>query len=168
MVDNLELIDPTRFIRSFWNSRHQFVRDRYLYKSLRKRYTKSSDVEKLMTDLNEQSSLFKSLVNPELNPSTNRKINEKFLQLYAISSSTFYPLVLAVENNVTYDESDLDEILQSVIVYYVRNILVAGGSPNSTEVFFSDLALKVFDNTENIRLDICKKIMIKQLMMMNS
>lgn len=157
MVDMLEMNDPTKYIRSFWNSRHEFSRNKSLYKNLRREYDKPGEIEKLIVELEEYSSIYKSLVEPDLTAYPDMKINSQLIDLNSLSASTYYPLFLALVYR-DYPSKDILEILHSITNYYVRNIIVAGNTANKTEVFFAKLALKVSTSQENFKKDILEDI----------
>lgn len=149
MVDTLEMNDPTKYIRSFWNSRHEFSRNKSLYKNLRREYSRPGDIEKLMNDLEEHSVIYKNLVDPELTAYPDPQINEQLKDLKSISASTYYPLFLSMEFK-GYPKKDKLEVLKSITNYYVRNIIVAGNTANKTEVFFAKLAFEISHADANL------------------
>lgn len=59
MNENLGNIDPTKFIRHYWNSQYRFIREKDLYKSIRKRIDTPKRVELFIEDLVKLSEVMK-------------------------------------------------------------------------------------------------------------
>ncbi|SFK36137.1 Protein of unknown function DUF262 [Marinilactibacillus piezotolerans] len=154
VIENLGNVDPTRFIRHYWNSQHKFVREKDLYKGIRKAINTPKKVEDLMEDLVGLSDLYTSLSYPEnFVYFENSTLIERTKEISNLGASSYFPIMLALENE-KYDEIDIDKIMESIECLIVRNFVVAGKTANKFEVEFAKIAYQItqhqFDEIDEI------------------
>ncbi|GAA0355503.1 hypothetical protein GCM10008932_05650 [Alkalibacterium iburiense] len=64
VIETLDGIDPTKFIRHYWNAQYRFIRERDLYMAIRRKINTPAKVASLMLDLVNLSELYASLFRP--------------------------------------------------------------------------------------------------------
>lgn len=158
MIENLGNVDPTRFIRHYWNSQYKFVREKDLYKSIRKYIDTPKKVEDLMDDLVQLSDLYTSLNHPKNYVYfQNNSLIERTKEIKNLGASSYFPIILALENE-NYSEGDIDEILESIESLVVRNFVVAGKTANRFETEFAKIAYHISQHSLNEASEIVKAI----------
>lgn len=154
IIENLGNIDPTKFIRHYWNSQYKFVREKDLYKSIRRKVDTPKKVEELVDDLVQLSELYTSLNSPETNIYfQENKLVEKTQEIKSLGASSYLPIILALEKE-RYSEKDIYDVFESIEFLIVRNFIVAGKVANRYEIEFAKIAYKIsqhsFKNVEEI------------------
>ncbi len=143
MLENLGKIDSTKFIRHYWNSKHSFVREKSLYKELRKNVTNPVEAEELVQNLAELARLYSALNSPEENLYFNdSELNEKVKEMSHLGAVSYYPIILAMENQ-QYNENDIYDVLTAIESLVVRNFVVAGKVANRYELDFAKIAYQI-------------------------
>ncbi len=143
MLENLGKIDSTKFIRHYWNSKHSFVREKSLYKELRKNVTNPVEAEELVQNLAELARLYSALNSPEENLYfNNSELNEKVKEMSHLGAVSYYPIILAMENQ-QYNENDIYDVLTAIESLVVRNFVVAGKVANRYELDFAKIAYQI-------------------------
>lgn len=145
MIDNLDKIDATRYIRHYWNSRDVFTREKDLYKKIREAINTPKKSEELVANLLDLSNVYKSLVNPgDEVYFSDTDLNQTLYNLKTVKASSFYPIILAMKN-MDYSEEDIKEVAKAIETLIVRNCVIAGKVANKYEVIFADIAYKIFE-----------------------
>lgn len=157
MITTLEDIDPTSYIRAFWNSYNDFTRTKPLYKKFRKKYDNNSKVAVLLNDLTEYVEDYKKIADPQKYKHENKTIHKLLINLNDIKASSFYPLYLALLRK-DVSNAQIISILKMIINYYVRNIVIYGQTANSTEIFFAKLANEHISKSDLTNDEICDEI----------
>ena len=143
MIENLSDNDPTKFIRYYWNSKKEFIREKDLYKALRKETDTPKKVKDLLDDLVSLSELYVALLSPTDNKYFESKsLNERIYEVNKINATSFFPIIFALKKT-NFPESDIDIILEKIECLIVRNIVVSGKTANKYEVIFSKIALDI-------------------------
>lgn len=145
LIDLLDNIDPTKFIRHFWNSRSSFTREKDLYKKIRDSIVSPIKSEEFIKDLIKGAELYRELVNPkDENYFSNINLVESLSRLKDMNASSFYPIILAM-NSLNFSEDDMFEVAKKIEVLVFRNCVVAGRVANKYEVIFAKIALNIYD-----------------------
>lgn len=160
MLDILENIDTTRYIRHYWNSRDEFVREKDLYKRIRAEIKTPKKCEELVINMVELSEVYKSMINPnEETYFSDLQLNQLLTNLKTVKASSFYPIILAMKN-MNYEEIDIRKVASSIETLVVRNFVVAGKVANKYEILFAKIALDIYEkelvNIEDIISKIAK------------
>lgn len=143
MQEKAEGVDLTKFIRTFWNSRGEFARERDLYKYLKKSVKKPSDCLSFTKDLVDSIEVYKVLVDPlNENYFTDKEIETYIDNLKTLGASTYYPIVIAMVSS-DYDEEEIKKILKALESFIVRNCVIAGKVANRYETLFAKVARKI-------------------------
>ncbi|NLR10751.1 MULTISPECIES: DUF262 domain-containing protein [Lactobacillaceae] len=138
MVNYLGKADTTKFIRSFWNSRQPFVRERGLYKALK---GSSINEVKLSEDLANLAKTYNNLEFPKTSDYfDDGDIRTDLIALNHLGAKSYYPIVLAVVSK-NKDISRLHDVLTAIETLVVRNFVISGLSANKYEIFFAKVAM---------------------------
>ncbi len=152
IIVNLNNADITKFIRSVWNSEHEFTRDKALYSNITKELKRNPlRCENLLDQLNSSASFYHDLTDPA-NPTSlhGERIIKCLKALKIMKSSTWHPLLIAINRktdsngNKIYNEQNLLAVAQALESYVFRTFVICGSNPNEAELFFAKLATEVF------------------------
>lgn len=149
MVNALDQVDPTKYVRHFWNSTHEFTREKDLYRSISKSISTPRESTALLTNLKNCAQLYHDISNPS-DPVTlvNLDLLESLKALKTFKASTFYPIVLAVQQSPEIADHDrekyLVEIIRAIEVYVFRNV-ICGSVTNKAEKDFAAIAKGIYD-----------------------
>lgn len=160
MLSSLDKADPTKFIRSYWNSEHQLTREKELYREITREVINPLSSNNLLKGLSAFAPIYHDLVNPEeCSYFTDDKIIKKLKILKTLKASTFYPVVFSMINRKdSFSDNDLLKVLDKIIDYIFRNFTICGNVANSAEVVFINLANDIHVLKINSADDICKVI----------
>lgn len=159
MIETLNGVDPTKFIRHYWNSCHSFTREKELYRSISKNASTPRDSESLLNDLVELAGYYQDLVNPsgESDYFRDEEIRKSISALKTMKASTYYPVILAlIEMN--FKESDIKKVLERIETLAFRNFVICGLVANSAEILFAKIALSIYSKELTNVTDICREI----------
>lgn len=161
-IENLNNIDPTKFIRHYWNSQHHFAREKDLYKQIRKNIDTPKKVEDLLEELLKLSELYSAINAPENNVYyQDSKLNERIREIKNLGASSFIPIILSMELENKYSDTDKDMVLEKIESLIVRNFIVSGKVANKYEKEFARIAYNIsqhqYSNIEEITNDIKKE-----------
>ncbi len=143
IVENLEDIDVTKYIRYYWNSRFGFARKKDLYKLLRAKITNSNEAKNICDDLYSLSSCYVSLVKPNEGDYFSKEIKEILKNISTLNATSFYPIVLSIVSREISDTDTL-KILKAIEILVLRNFVVSGLVANKYEMKFSEIARNIF------------------------
>lgn len=158
IIENLDDNDLSRFIRYYWNSKHEFIREKDLYKALRKDADTPKKVEILLDNLIALSELYVALFVPEDNKFfESLELNERISEINKLKATSFYPIVFSLQAE-EYSESDIHCILKYIESLIVRNFVVAGKTANKYEVEFAKIAYNISEEVLKGKNQIIEKI----------
>lgn len=154
MIETLPKGQATRYVRHYWNSQKDFVREKQLYRSIKKEIKSRKDAEEFATDLLKISKLYSAISDPEMESIfKEKKLNNCLKNIKLLGAASFYPVIIALYKE-NYEEKDILIIMQEVEKLIFRNFTIAGKTANKYEIFFSDLARDItkgtFDSVEEI------------------
>ena len=157
MVDTLDKReDTTKLIRYFWNSTHDFVREKALYKTISSDL-KPSKCEEFITTLIDVAELYNGLISPDEHKYFDKaEINDSLSALSIMGASTYIPVLIASHIKALPEDS-IQQIVSAIEVLAFRNFVVAGLTANKYEVFFAKLAKEIFKDSLPVE-DIIKRI----------
>lgn len=162
MISNLSSSDPTSYIRHYWNSNHEKVSGRMLYRTITNGITNMQGALNFLNNLKVYSSTYAALNDASLASDVfvNSSLKKSLGILNTLNAKTFYPIVLALKQT-NYSEIDIAKVLKSIEIYMFRNHTICGNNPNETEVLFARIALKIFEaNGQLTANEICQTINI--------
>ena len=164
IIDNLDNIDPTKFIRYYWNSKNRFAREKDLFKALRKDIKTQSDVNTLLANLRYLSKVCAAILHPEDNKDFDlTELNERLIEMQKLDASSYIPVIFALRLQ-NYSEEDINEVLKAIETLVVRNFVVSGLVANKYELEFAQIAKSISDqswsphNKPPTKDDILKKL----------
>lgn len=164
IIDNLDNIDPTKFIRYYWNSTNRFAREKDLFKALRKDIKTQSDVNTLLANLRSLSKVCAAILHPEDNKDFDlTELNERLIEMQKLDASSYIPVIFALRLQ-NYSEEDINEVLKAIETLVVRNFVVSGLVANKYELEFAQIAKSISDkswpphNNSPTKDDILKKL----------
>lgn len=159
MIDTLNGIDATRFIRYFYNSSNVFVREKDLYKKIREKIITPKKADDLSVELNLYSKSYCALENPEKESFySDKNLVKSLINLKIMSASSFYPIVLAMTNTPGFSHQQIGIVVNSIEVLVFRNFVVAGKVSNRYELSFADIAYRIHENALSSVEEITKEI----------
>lgn len=143
MMETLNGIDATKFIRHYWNAQHKFIREKDLYMAIRREVNSPTKVVDLMRDLVRLSELYASLNHPHLvTYFKNPKLIEQNKEVNNLGAKSYYPIVMALVIK-EFSESDILAIHSTIESFIVRNFTVSGKTANRSEKNFSGIAQQI-------------------------
>ena len=164
IIDNLDNIDPTKFIRYYWNSTNRFAREKDLFKALRKDIKTQSDVNTLLANLRFLSKVCAAILHPEDNKDFDlTELNERLIEMQKLDASSYIPVIFALRLQ-NYSEENINEVLKAIETLVVRNFVVSGLVANKYELEFAQIAKSISDkswsphNNPPTKDDILKKL----------
>lgn len=159
MIASLDKSDPTKFIRTYWNSSHSLTREKELYKEITRNVLSLRDSNNLLDDLSKFAPIYHDLVNPDdCSYFTEDKIIKRLITLKTLKASTFYPIIIAMKRSESdFGDDDIDRVLNKIIDYIFRNFTICGNVANSAEKVFADISKKIYDGIITNAEDICKE-----------
>lgn len=154
MLENLEEIDSTKFIRHYWNAVHEFSREKELYRKIKK---EKKQPEKFVEELNELSEMYREINNENCTYFDSKELNNILKSLKIMNATTFYPIVIALVRE-KYSEKDMISILSSIETLILRNIVVCGKSPTRNEPKFANIAKNITKKIHSTTDEICQEL----------
>lgn len=157
MLSVLDKSDPTKFIRSYWNSEHTLTREKELYRAITHAITNPLSSNNLLASLSKLAPIYHDLVNPEeCSYFTDEKIINDLKILKILKASTFYPIIFSVINREeSFSNNDICIILDKIIDYIFRNFTIGGNVANSAEVVFTTIANDIHVLKINTANEVC-------------
>lgn len=145
IINNLDNVDPTKFIRYYWNSRERFTREKDLFKELRKNITEPANVNTLLDNLKILSKVCAAILHPDDNKHFDMAaLNERLTEMRKLDASAYIPIIFALCLE-KYSEEDINDILKAIETLVVRNFVVSGLVANKYELEFAQIAKSISD-----------------------
>lgn len=158
MINALGQADPTKYIRHFWNSNHDFEREKTLYRAITKAIKTPKQSKELLEDLKQYAPYYSSISNPEDgNIFEGDKLIDSLKALKVLKGQLFFPVVLAMAQ-ANFSEDDIAIVVSSIECYMLRNFTICGKVANESERFFASTAKAIFDGELTTAVDICTHI----------
>lgn len=158
MVDKLGRIEPTKFIRHYWNSGDEFKREKDLYRAITSKVIDNRRSSNLLKELEKYADYYHDMIEPEDSESfSDDDLIETLKNLKLLKASTFYPVVLAMCRR-EYSESDICIVVKRIETLIFRNFTVCGNNPNSMERVLAKLAYDIYNKKDFLIHDIVEMI----------
>jgi len=146
MIANLDWINPTKFIRHYWNAQYRFVREKDLYMAIRHKINSPAQVSDLMVDLVALSELYTSLNRPDqITYFKDATLIEQNKEINNLGAKSYYPIIMALVLK-GFPEDEISAIHTVIESFIVRNFTVAGKTANQSEKNFAGIAQKIAQN----------------------
>lgn len=145
MLDKLDKSDPTKYIRAFWNSYKKFSRDKDLYRTINNNIKSPRASKELMKNLEEYAQCYHDMDSPdEITEFKDSEVIKSLKYLKMLKASSFYPLIISMKRRA-FDEKSIARVLKVIEKYVFRNFTICGKVANTTEVFFADIAVMIYE-----------------------
>ena len=125
------------FLRTHWNSRHSFVRQTELFKTIRKKITNREEVFELVRALEEDLDTYSTLVQPEASD-WSLKLRKLVGELKMFGVKQPFPFLLAAFRNFSPEE--FEKILAATVVFSFRYNVIGGQLPSDVERLYNKIA----------------------------
>lgn len=163
MLDDLDGIDPTRYIRHLWNSACEFSREKELYKRIAKTIDTPKKSREFLNEMATYAPVYHDLANPsDCVYFTDARLKDSLCALKNMKASAFYPLVIALVAQ-GFNESDTADVVETIETFVFRNFSIAGKVANSAETFFAKIAKEISDQVITQKTDIQDRIREKMI-----
>jgi len=141
------------FLRSFWLSKYEFVRERKLFSSIRKvvALQNGSEFEAFFKDLIEEAKAFVLLTNYEDPFWTDNELAKTLWGINKLGFKQGIPLLLAAHRCNLQPAERFKELAKTYLNLCVRKYTVMGKNPNENEELYGDFARKLRGN--KIKID---------------
>lgn len=152
MHDNLDALElsTTDYIRSVWNGKYGFVRERELYREVSHVLTEEKSIKEFLNLLYDNYLYFTAFSNPfGINPINNNKIRTKLDIINGVNVKIHRPLIFSCFIK-GYEDSKILSLLTSVENLIIRNIIVCSKRGNTYEKLFSELAICISNDSKTI------------------
>jgi hypothetical protein len=135
--------DATQFLRHYWLSHYGVVRERDLYRALKRKFATAQQVVGLITDLRDAADKYGAMSNVD-NPiwkgyPTQSRRDLGALRLFKLTQ--FRPLLLAVLDCM--EEVEVQKVLRILVVLSMRYSIIGSLGTGNIEKAYSDAAMKV-------------------------
>lgn len=158
MIDNLDGADPTKYIRSYWNSAHGLTNEKTLYRNISQRIKTPKAAKEFLSNLEAYSSIYHDIMFPdETSWFADKELIFHLKNLKTLGAATFYPIVIAMMTR-NFNEKEIAIVLKNVEILYFRNNTICKNASNAMERFFSYLAQNITEETLDSIEEICLEI----------
>lgn len=132
------------FLRNFWNSRHEFAREKELYKRLKSEIVSQGDAEEFVLALGEASTHYAALLTDAhtIWRDLGLKVVQAVEALFSFRLEQNRALLLAAMQRLPKEE--LARLLQWMVSWSVRGLVVGGIGKGKTETTYAKAALTVW------------------------
>lgn len=160
MLDNLDGADPTKYIRSYWNSSHSLTSEKALYKTISQRIKSPKAGKELLNDLETYSMIYHDVMYPdEISWFADKNLILHLKNLKILGATTFYPVVIAMmARKDNFNENEIAFVLNKIEILYFRNNTICKNASNAMERFFAQLAQSITDESLDTIEEICEEI----------
>lgn len=159
MITKLDKVDPTNYIRHYWNSSHEFTREKALYREIVQHIKKPKDARELIDDLDRYAQCYHDMAFPEENIEfSDAKLVKGLSNIKLLKARTFYPIILAMKQaKENYTDTDIRKVTEKIETYVFRNFTICGRVAGAGERFLADIALRIYDDLTSVDL-ICDEV----------
>jgi hypothetical protein len=149
MVLLLAAHNETQFLRHYWLSKYEVVRERELYKEIKKKFSSADSVMKFMTDLRDSADKYAAITNVD-NPiwtgyGQAARRDLETLQLFGLSQ--FRPLLLAALD--VLPQLEVEKLIRVIVVLSMRYSIIGSLGPGNIEKAYSDAAIHIREHKIN-------------------
>lgn len=137
VLSGSDLVD---FLRYYWSSSRELVRDKQLYRVLRNHLREQQDVYQFVSDLKKEAEVYEALINPNENFWDINQF-ELLKELKILNVKQIYPLLLS--GDIRLNKSDFTKLLNLSLNLTFRYSTICNLNPNKLERCYSDLSIKL-------------------------
>lgn len=148
----------TQFLRHYWLSEYGVVRERDLYKEMKKKFASQNAVLRLINELRDAADNYAAILSADHHiwqgyPSGFRKEHQT-LQLFKLSQ--FRPLILS--SLTTLSTSEISKVFHLIVIVSMRYSIIGSLGTGNIEKAYSDAAIAVRTGKANTAAKIFKLI----------
>ncbi len=158
MVFLLGTQNETQFLRHYWLSKYGVIRERELYKEIKRKFTNQMRVLELIGELREAADKYSAMSNVDHSTwkgaSANLRKDLEALQLFGLSQ--FRPLLLAALDKM--DSAQWDKLLRVIVVLSMRYSIIGTLGTGNIEKAYSDAAVDVRSGKANTAAKVFAKL----------
>ncbi|MDR1519713.1 MAG: DUF262 domain-containing HNH endonuclease family protein [Planctomycetota bacterium] len=159
LVDLLENENFQEFLRTFWNSRHKFVRKADLFKTIRKSITGKERAFGLLRELDTAASIYAAL-RDSADPSWNKEEKQALEQLRMFAIRQHMSLLMACYARFyDSDRKGFTRILQAVAIISFRYNAICNLHPRQQESLYNAAAVAVSNGVKARANDVLQALM---------
>ncbi len=160
IVDIIGLENFPVFLRHYWISKNNLIRQDYLFRAVRNCVKTSSDVISILDQLVENSLLYNALSNyADSFWSGNKELKKRIKELSLFKEKQAYPILIAGYNYFTKEE--FIKLLKFISVITFRYTVIARYNPNMKETVYNKAAIKISNKEVTVVSEIAA--MVKSL-----
>lgn len=140
VTSSFDISDLNNFLRHYWSSSKELIREKRLYKAFRKDLTGPKEVREFVNRLREEAKVYKGLINPTYdfwgdNLSTVNLLKD----LKNLGVKQIYPLLLSAYSQL--NESEFRKLVSLSLNLTFRYSTICNFNPNQLEKKYSDLGI---------------------------
>lgn len=164
ILDTLDGIPMTKFIKAYWSTTHNLVREKHLYKIIASTIKNGNASIEFLNKLEDLSGFYHDLCQPnEQRVITNAELIQSLKGLSTLKTSTFYPVLLSMYakrlgDDQAFSFEDIAQVSLTIESFVFKNIVICGNNPNSSEVLFAKISQQITNGTLSTVSDIKKSI----------
>lgn len=144
IIETLDKINITSYIRHFYNFYGEFTREKELYRRISKSIHSEKDCKLFVDKLYSLSPVYNAITLPEDNTFfDNQELRESLNNLKILKAKTFYPIVLAASLK-KFSEEEIYNITSSIENLVFRNFSICGITANKYEKIFTRVANQIY------------------------
>lgn len=130
----------TGFLRHYWASKHEVVREKDLYGRIKGRVTTASNVLDFAADLNKSSYFYTAIISPdhEYWSTVSEETREWLRTLALFGLEQYKPMLLAALAH--FELKDVEAVVRMLVAWNVRLIIVGGLGGGVMEAKYAELA----------------------------
>lgn len=138
----------TRFIRTYWASKHKIIPESKLYREISSDIKNVNDAKQFLSDLDKIVDLYTVFDSPTTPKAhyeffENKLITENIDILSRIHVLLYYPVVISMYYK-GYRESDILKVVHKITCIFIRHRTIINDGTNKLETGFSDVAKKIW------------------------
>jgi hypothetical protein len=134
--------DQTQFLRHYWLSKYGIVRERDLYREMKRKFSSQSAVLRLMSELRGAADQYSAISNidHQIWKSYGAKVrrNLEILQMFGLSQ--FRPLLLAAMD--TLNPNEIEKVVELIVKISMRYSIIGSLGTGNIEKAYSDASIK--------------------------
>lgn len=151
IVDIIGLDTFPVFLRHYWISKNQLIRQEYLFRAIKESVTDSMQVIDLLDSLEENARLYNALSNyADSYWAGNKEIKKRIKELNLFKERQAYPILMAAYNSFAAEE--FSKVLKFISIITFRYTIIAKRHTNLKEEVYNKAAVQISNKkTSNLK-----------------
>lgn len=142
IIDIIGLKKFPVFLRHYWISKNQLIRQEQLFRAIRNSIKTSKDVIFVLDELADNALLYNALSHYADDFWSGNKQQRKYInELSLFKETQAYPILMAAYNNLS--EKEFITLLKCIAVIIFRYSVIARYNPNIKETFYNKAAVQI-------------------------